>query len=275
MLVQRHVIIDSSCMAGRTISRRPDGAYFRVFTLQQTLDAIKALHELYEVVHSLEKTCAQFGFEYFSIISLEPLMQTKMKSSVSNPAMTHVLASNFPNAIEQACELDVSQARGPVFSALHQSSAPFMVRLGVKGAGNAAPIRHAERDIAPANWLGQANVLIPMLGTQNQRCVLGFHGKGGLPNARNFAKLALLASGLFERFCELRKVERNDIPELSQREAECLSWTSAGKTSHEMALILEISEHTVNHYITLACQKLNTVNRIQAVALAIRLKIIK
>lgn len=248
---------------------------FRIVTLQQILDAIKALHDLYDVERSLEKTCAQFDFEFFSIISLEPLSRTRLKLPASNPAMTHVLASNFPDAIKQACERDVSQASGPVFAALHQSSAPLMVRLSADGGGNAAPLRDMKRDIDPANWLSQTNVLIPLLGTQNDRCVVGFHGKAPLPNAPNLAELAMLASGLFGRFCELGKVERVVIPVLSQREVECLRWTSAGKTSHEMALILQISEHTVNHYITLACRKLNTVNRIQAVALAIRLKIIK
>ena len=154
-------------------------------------------------------------------------MRTRLKLPASNPAMTHVLASNFPDAIEQVCELDVSQASGPVFAALHQSSAPLMVRLSADAGGNAAPLRDVKRDIDPANWLGQTNVLFPLLGTQNDRCVVGFHGKGLLPNASHFAELALLASGLFARFCELGKVERIDLPVLSGKWSACVGHPQA------------------------------------------------
>ena len=57
---------------------------------------------------------------------------------------------------------------------------------------------------------------------------------------------------------------------LSARERECLHWTASGKTSSEIATILELSEHTVNHYLSAACQKLGATNRAHAVARAIR-----
>ncbi|WP_420408381.1 LuxR C-terminal-related transcriptional regulator [Hoeflea sp.] len=57
---------------------------------------------------------------------------------------------------------------------------------------------------------------------------------------------------------------------LTERERECLVWTSSGKTSVEIARILTLSEHTVNHYLNNAARKLNAVNRTQAVAFAIR-----
>ncbi len=61
---------------------------------------------------------------------------------------------------------------------------------------------------------------------------------------------------------------------LSQRELECLRWSAAGKSSEEVALILHLSVHTVNSYINLAMRKLDTVNRVQAVAMAGRLRLI-
>lgn len=59
--------------------------------------------------------------------------------------------------------------------------------------------------------------------------------------------------------------------QLSARERECLTWTAEGKTSEEIAIILHLSAHTVNHYLKSAATKLNAVNRLQAVARAIRL----
>jgi DNA-binding CsgD family transcriptional regulator len=62
---------------------------------------------------------------------------------------------------------------------------------------------------------------------------------------------------------------------LTDREIDCLNWTAAGKTSVEIAEILTLSEHTVNHYLNRATRKLDTANRTQAVAKALRIGLIK
>lgn len=62
---------------------------------------------------------------------------------------------------------------------------------------------------------------------------------------------------------------------LNRSEKRCLYWSACGKTSHEIALILDLSEHTVNHYIAIASSKLNARNRVHAVAKAIRFGLIR
>ena len=57
---------------------------------------------------------------------------------------------------------------------------------------------------------------------------------------------------------------------LSAREKEVLDWLKEGKTSWEISTILNISERTVNFHVTNILQKLQVVNRAQAVAVAIR-----
>jgi DNA-binding CsgD family transcriptional regulator len=70
------------------------------------------------------------------------------------------------------------------------------------------------------------------------------------------------------RFCPAgRPGER---PLLSPRERECLQWTAAGKTTWEIAAILEISPNTIDGYVAAATRKLGAVNRTQAVAEALR-----
>ena len=49
----------------------------------------------------------------------------------------------------------------------------------------------------------------------------------------------------------------------------------AGKTSGEIAAILKLSGHTVNHYLSAACQKLGAVNRTHAVSKALRAGLIE
>ena len=57
---------------------------------------------------------------------------------------------------------------------------------------------------------------------------------------------------------------------LSPRERECLLWSARGKTSFEIARILGLSEHTVNHYLVSSVTKLNASNRAQAIVRAMK-----
>ncbi len=61
---------------------------------------------------------------------------------------------------------------------------------------------------------------------------------------------------------------------LSAREIECPRWAAAGKSSDEIAIILGISVYTVSSYFKTATRKLDAVNRMQAIARAMRMKLI-
>ncbi len=63
-------------------------------------------------------------------------------------------------------------------------------------------------------------------------------------------------------------------PYLSKREREVLIWLTKGKSSWEVSVILDISERTVNFHVRNIMQKLNSVSRTQAVAVAIEKGII-
>jgi DNA-binding CsgD family transcriptional regulator len=58
---------------------------------------------------------------------------------------------------------------------------------------------------------------------------------------------------------------------LTEREKQCLLWAAVGKTSWEIAKILNISERTTVFHFTNAAAKLGAVNRRQAVVRAIAL----
>jgi DNA-binding CsgD family transcriptional regulator len=67
--------------------------------------------------------------------------------------------------------------------------------------------------------------------------------------------------------------ERRSAPSetLSEREIACLQLAGDGRISEEIAVKLGLSVHTVNAYLGSATIKLNSVNRIQAIAKAIKL----
>lgn len=66
-----------------------------------------------------------------------------------------------------------------------------------------------------------------------------------------------------------RKTAPDDV--LSGREVACLQLAGDGLVSEEVAEKLRLSVHTVNAYLATATMKLDSVNRIQAIAKAIRL----
>jgi DNA-binding CsgD family transcriptional regulator len=65
------------------------------------------------------------------------------------------------------------------------------------------------------------------------------------------------------------------LPAMSRRELECLKLTANGYTSDEIAGLLKLSVHTANQYLTKTAQKLDAVNRVHAVAKALRLGLIE
>jgi DNA-binding NarL/FixJ family response regulator len=70
----------------------------------------------------------------------------------------------------------------------------------------------------------------------------------------------------------LGKGARNEVwsrhVALNERELECLTWSGRGKTSPEIAAILNLSKRTVNFHIENACRKLNVSTRTEAVVKA-------
>jgi DNA-binding CsgD family transcriptional regulator len=62
---------------------------------------------------------------------------------------------------------------------------------------------------------------------------------------------------------------------LSAREREVLQWTMEGKTAWEVGRILAISEQTAVRHLSHAAQKLGCVNKVQAVAKAMRLGLVR
>lgn len=76
---------------------------------------------------------------------------------------------------------------------------------------------------------------------------------------------------------ELLKIEmlaRTDSVSINVRETECLQFAGNGLTSDEISEMLNLSVHTVNAHLSSATTKLDSVNRIQAIAKAIRLGLI-
>ncbi len=79
--------------------------------------------------------------------------------------------------------------------------------------------------------------------------------------------LAALARRYLASYAMIAKTQQwipNDCS-LSKREVECLRFAAIGKTDKEISMILDLSHATVRYHVQRAGEKLNAVNRSQAV----------
>jgi DNA-binding CsgD family transcriptional regulator len=117
-------------------------------------------------------------------------------------------------------------------------------------------------------------VFFPVCDPGGDRGAIGFSGDREPYSSYEMLQLHMISTYAFERIYQISGRDQKSGEELTQREIDCLNWTAAGKTSVEISDILSLSEHTVNHYLNRATKKLDTVNRTQAVAKALRMGII-
>lgn len=166
----------------------------------------------------------------------------------------------------------------------------------VTGQGRPDLVRHIRGSTTPLWWsdldrtdtcLDKLGWAIPIDPVATGTAGLAFpvhaeHGQCGLAvfmgNAIALAPAGLFdiharCFSLFDAVTRIRPVER--LPSISKRELECLRLTANGYTSEEIARLLKLSVHTANQYLANTAQKLNAVNRMHAVAKALRLGLIE
>lgn len=93
--------------------------------------------------------------------------------------------------------------------------------------------------------------------------------------------MAMLCSKALENGIEVEYVREimmkqrlAPVPSLSEKEKEVLSWMVHGKSNWEIAQILGVSERTAKFHVENVIKKLKAVNRAQAVAIAVREKLV-
>jgi DNA-binding CsgD family transcriptional regulator len=121
-------------------------------------------------------------------------------------------------------------------------------------------------------------ICLPVFEAFHGRSVLYLSGTGFDASHQTLLGFQLMAEHLSNRVNALSLASRAaDLPghvffsdrDLSPRERQVFGWIAFGKSSREIAMIMSISEHTVNDYIASAMNKLNASNRVEAVMRAL------
>jgi len=138
-------------------------------------------------------------------------------------------------------------------------------------------------EITPANQrifedsakfgLGNNGYSVPYTDSQGHRSVLSINSHLDSDKWAAFldeysAEIVNFTNDVHVKAISEAYADSGNIPHLSPREIECLRWTSEGKTHTEIAIILDLSDHTIRSYLKIARIKLDSVSLAQAVAKA-------
>jgi DNA-binding CsgD family transcriptional regulator len=118
---------------------------------------------------------------------------------------------------------------------------------------------------------GRSLLILPVkLGGGSDGAMI-FAGRGLRPDIVQILDMHRRAHGIFKSLLGLDLEKSAPRQNLNDRELECLQLAGEGLKSELIARRLKLSVHTVNAYLSTATAKLDSVNRIQAIAKAIRL----
>ena len=113
-----------------------------------------------------------------------------------------------------------------------------------------------------------------LFGPLDHRSFLGFLLHEIKPDQDGFEINAF--KSLFSSLCaKYRDGSGGDTPiRLNARELACLKWCCNGETSSQIGTRLGLTEYTINHYLSIVCEKLAARSRPHAVSIAFKFGIL-
>jgi DNA-binding CsgD family transcriptional regulator len=227
---------------------------------------VAGLKTQFDIFRFMKRVTEAYRSRAFMVLNLPPITSFDLQGNT--------IITSWPAELLTIYDQEGLMMNSPVLRRLRTSTLPFF------------------HDTDRANWPrddGKSNLVATLFERFKMvRCAyFPTHEPSGARGAVSFAgdrepytptemrELSYIAIHVFDRLAEIRNLDTRMTDTLTDREIDCLNWTAAGKTSAEIAEILDLSEHTVNHYLNRATKKLDTVNRTQAVAKALRIGLIK
>ncbi|MEO9340719.1 helix-turn-helix transcriptional regulator [Mesorhizobium sp. SB112] len=169
----------------------------------------------------------------------------------------------------------ISEKHGEIL-AKHAANSTIPCRWTEANTGSSGSLEALEwvRCIEPFTDIA-SGIAFPVYAQNGQYGVVIFSGRNIELQQQALYEIHGRCFSLFSAIIQIRASNEQKLPAISKREIECLRLTANGHTSEAIAALLKLSVHTANQYMTSAAQKLNAVNRMQAVAKALRLGLIQ
>ncbi|KEQ09267.1 MAG: LuxR family transcriptional regulator [Alphaproteobacteria bacterium] len=235
----------------------------RTDSMDAKLQEIVGLKTQFDVFRFMRRLTEEYGAKVFMVVNLPPLTSLTLSSNT--------VITNLPAELIAAFDRESLLASSPVLKRLRESAVPFALDMSTvsKERGSSA----SEEMFGRYGLSKGAH--FPVHDGTGLRGSIALIGDRTVFDIQQMMELSYLFIHVYEALGQIRSLTMRAADTLSDREVDCLNWTAAGKTSAEIAEILGLSEHTVNHYLNRAAKKLDTVNRTQAVAKALRTGLIK
>ncbi|GAK70109.1 helix-turn-helix transcriptional regulator [Agrobacterium rubi] len=227
---------------------------------------VAELKTQFDIFRFLKTVTESFAMKAFMVVNIP----TNTALELSH----YTIITNWPAELLHQYDHEGMLTRSNVLRNLKHSSVPFWVNRDfvLRGQDEAS----MKSIMALFDRFQMVNsIWCPVQDATGQRGAISFSGSRSGFSPSETAEIAFISAHVFSRLAYIRSLDARIPDTLTDREIDCLNWTAAGKTSVEIAEILTLSEHTVNHYLNRATKKLNTVNRTQAVAKALRVGLIK
>lgn len=230
-------------------------------------DAFSRTETTYDVFRNLRRFAALYGYQFFIVLN-EP--------AGAGARLAEILIINNwdPELVRAYDGLDLHDS-GPVARWMSDAVEPLCWNLEdiIRGAAGRRQ-REAVGLLKGAGHL--SGVFIPVHAADSSKGVLGFSGWRTRPlSDRQVMEIAWVSGAAYNRLKRIEQPPAAHRAILTEREIECIGWIAAGKSSAETATILGLSPHTVDHYLSTAGHKLDTVNRAHTVATALRMRLLR
>lgn len=227
---------------------------------------VKGFKTQFDVFRFMKRVTELCGARAFMVLN--------MPGSTAQDLGSSSIITNWPADLLTEFDQVALLAGSPVLAHLRRSSIPL--RFDIDDVALQRDPKSGETSRALfTRFRMNRGAYFPVHDAAGARGAISFIGDREPFDTQEMIELAYLAAHIFNRLAEIREMDSRSSDMLTERELDCLNWTAAGKTSVEIAEILTLSEHTINHYLNRATKKLDAVNRTQAVAKALRLGLIK
>lgn len=235
----------------------------QVDSMRAKLQEIAGLKTQFDVFRFMKRLTEEYGARAFLVANLPPLTALTLSSST--------VITNLPAELIAAFDRESLLSSSPVVKRLRQSALPFTYDMEEMTRERGSSL--SEDLFRRYSLLRGAH--FPVQDGTGLRGSVALLGQDFGLDLQQMMEVQYLGIHVYEMLGQIRSLTMRTTDTLTDREIDCLNWTAAGKTSAEIAEILGLSEHTVNHYLNRAAKKLDTVNRAQAVAKALRSGLIK
>lgn len=227
---------------------------------------ISAAETSYDLLQVMKKIALFFNFHHFIVL--------RLSGDEDAPLSELILLTNWSPELIRAYDDQLHTKDSPIIGRLRQTTLPIPFDIEITKVPRSGSDGGAVTALF-SKFNHHNGIYLPTVSPSGLRGAVGFSGQRDTMSEGERAGLAYLSAQVFERITKLMLTRLpSGLPQLSERELDCVRWTAAGKTAAETATILGLTANTVNHYLASASSKLETVNKAHTVARAMRLGLI-